>query len=137
MRHLALAHASSRRYAPLRAVTRVHVRYSPERPRRLNLVLHHDADHDVSRWLIGDRPGGVPFPLREVVDFAGPGPSFDWSGDDDELLPRSIVDRVRRDAARAGACSVSSMFGWSTTNSKRAPAAKSDGARAVPFAPSA
>ncbi len=59
--------------------------HSPERARRLNLVLHRDADSGQSRWLVGDRPGPLPPALRAVADFSqAPVQSFAWSADDNE-----------------------------------------------------
>ncbi len=59
--------------------------HSPSRAGRLNLLLHRDVDRDGSRWLIAERPGGVPSALRETIDLAeAPAQSFAWSGEDDE-----------------------------------------------------
>jgi len=69
--------------------------HSPSRARRLNLVFHRDADRQESRWLIAERPGGVPSALRETIDLAdAPAQSFAWSGEDDEsyIAPAEEVD---------------------------------------------
>ncbi|HFE45905.1 MAG TPA: M28 family peptidase [Nannocystis exedens] len=67
--------------------------HSPERARRLNLVLHRDADSGQSRWLVGDRPGPLPPALRAVVPFSeAPAQSFPWSADDDESWIATAAD---------------------------------------------
>jgi hypothetical protein len=57
--------------------------YTAERPRRLSLVHHLDADAGVARWLVD---GDVPLPdaLREVGGFAArPAPAFAWTPEDE------------------------------------------------------
>ncbi len=67
--------------------------HSPERARRLNLVMHRDADSGQSRWLVGDRPGPLPPVLRAVVDFSqAPAQSFAWSAEDDESWIAAAAD---------------------------------------------
>ena len=56
--------------------------YSEARPRRLNLVLHHDADTGAARWLVdADLP--LPAALKAAAEFAAPAPAFPWTPDDE------------------------------------------------------
>jgi len=67
--------------------------HSPSRARRLNLVLHRDADRQESRWLVAEGPGGVPSALRDTIEFAdAPAQSFAWSGEDDESYIAAAED---------------------------------------------
>lgn len=55
--------------------------YSDERPRRLTLVLHHDADTGVARWLVD---GDLPLPPSLAATFDDePTPAFPWTPDDE------------------------------------------------------
>ncbi|MBL9104407.1 MAG: M28 family peptidase [Myxococcales bacterium] len=55
--------------------------YSDERPRRLTLVLHHDADTGNARWLVD---GDLPLPRALAPSFdPEPAPAFPWTPDDE------------------------------------------------------
>ncbi len=63
------------------ALTLTRPAYSDERPRRLSLVLHHDADTNTTRWLVdADLP--LPHELAERFD-PEPSPAFPWTPDDE------------------------------------------------------
>ena len=55
--------------------------YTEERPRRLSLLYHLDADSGAGRWIVGaDAP--LPAPLQAAAPFAPEGPAFAWDTDE-------------------------------------------------------
>ena len=63
------------------ALTLTRPPYSDERPRRLNLVHHHDADTGIARWLVD---ADLPLPDSLAPTFASePVPAFPWTPDDE------------------------------------------------------
>ncbi len=63
------------------ALTLTRPPYSDERPRRLNLVHHHDADTGTARWLVD---ADLPLPPDLAHTFTSePVPAFPWTPDDE------------------------------------------------------
>lgn len=78
-RPLVLALAVASASATAIAVTRP--AYSEERPRRLSLLYHLDADAGTGRWIVGaDAP--LPAGLQAAAAFGPAGPAFAWDSDE-------------------------------------------------------
>lgn len=55
--------------------------YSAERPRRLSVLYHVDADELAARWIVGaDAP--LPAEMKRITEFGPAGPAFAWDADD-------------------------------------------------------
>ncbi|MCY1056909.1 M20/M25/M40 family metallo-hydrolase [Nannocystis sp. SCPEA4] len=55
--------------------------YTEERPRRLSLLYHLDADSGAGRWIVGaDAP--LPDALQAAAPFGAEGPAFAWDTDE-------------------------------------------------------
>lgn len=63
------------------ALTLTSPAYTDDRPRRLTLVLHHDADIGAARWLVD---ADLPLPPDLATTFSPePTPAFPWTPDDE------------------------------------------------------